>query len=214
MTKKIPSAIVIALLSAFLSGHAVAVTEQEAHAQLDHVPAKAADARKSAHAVLGELVAVGVSVDQAYEVVRSAVEHNYSASDLRQIGAEMRDQIKQGIPSEHVSKIADEAIDAGNSASATQKVLDTFQANVEKGMPADQAYATRSSESGFGSGTGMGSGGGTGSATSMAGSFSAQGSGSGSGSQTFGGGFSQTTGSGPLSSNPTTGSGPVLTPMY
>ncbi len=146
MTKKIPSAIVIALLSAFLSGHAVAVTEQEAHAQLDRIPAQAVDAKQTAQSVLSELVKAGVPVDQAYEVVRSCVEHNYSASDLHQIGNEIRGQVGKGIPAKYVAKAAGLAIGAGYSASATQKVLDNFQSRVEKGMPADQAYASSTHE--------------------------------------------------------------------
>lgn len=76
---------------------------------------------------------------------------------------------------------------------------------------------------GFGSGNGMGSGGGAGSATSMADGFSAQTRASGAASQSFGGGFNQqqTTGSGPLSSNPSTSTGsstsagaPTLTNPY
>lgn len=76
---------------------------------------------------------------------------------------------------------------------------------------------------GFGSGNGMGSGGGVGSATSMADGFSAQTRVSGAASQSFGGGFNQqqTTGSGPLSSNPSTSAGssinagaPTLTNPY
>ncbi|MBT9590219.1 MAG: hypothetical protein IV089_04830, partial [Thiobacillus sp.] len=106
MIKNVPAAIATALLAAFLSGNAAAATEQEAHAQLDRIPAKAADARQAAHAVLNDLVSAGVPVDQAYEVVRSGFEKNYNASDLRQVGAEIREQVQQGIPAEHVAKIA------------------------------------------------------------------------------------------------------------
>ena len=45
---KVPSAVVVTLLAAFLSGNAVAITEQEARTQLDRIPAKAADARQTA----------------------------------------------------------------------------------------------------------------------------------------------------------------------
>ena len=183
---KVPSAVVVTLLAAFLSGNAVAITEQEARTQLDRIPAKAAEARQTAQTVLSELVAAGVPVDSAYEVVRSAVDRNYSASDLRQVGAEMRDQIKQGIPAEHVSKIADQSINAGNSAAATQKVQDTFQARVEKGMPADKAYAASSSDIKKGAGAGMGSGMGSGSG-SGAGSGMGGGAGSGMGGGAGGG---------------------------
>lgn len=71
---------------------------------------------------------------------------------------------------------------------------------------------------GFGSGTGMGPGGTVGSASSVSGGFITPPWNSGAGSQSFGGGFNQqqTTGSGPLSSNPSasTGAGPVLTKPY
>ena len=161
MVKKIPSAIASALLAAFLSGNASAVTEQGAHAQLNSIPAKASDARQAAHGVLSDLVSAGVPVDQAYEVVRSGIEHNYNASDLRQVGAEIREQVQQGIPAEYVTRMADQAIDASNSATAAQNVLDTFQARVEQGMPADQAYASSAREAGLNSkaelgGAGMG----------------------------------------------------------
>lgn len=72
---------------------------------------------------------------------------------------------------------------------------------------------------GFGSGTGMGAGGSAGSTTSVISGFSAMGGGgSGAGNQSFGGGFSpqQSTGAGPLSSNPTSSSGfgPILISPY
>lgn len=77
---------------------------------------------------------------------------------------------------------------------------------------------------GFGSGTGMGAGGGAGSTTSVVSGFSALGGGgvggggSGGGSQSFGGGFNpqQSTGAGPLSSNPgnSSGFGPILASPY
>ncbi|WP_147074612.1 hypothetical protein, partial [Sulfuriferula plumbiphila] len=146
MVKKIPSTLAIALLSVFLSGNAAAATEQEAQVQLDHVQAKTADAQQTAHAVLSDLVAAGVPVDQAYAVVRSGVEHDYSASDLRRVGDEIRNQVRQGIPAEQVTKTADQAIDAGYSAAATQNVLNTFQARVEQGMPATQASARSASD--------------------------------------------------------------------
>lgn len=83
-------------------------------------------------------------------------------------------------------------------------------------VAADQAQR-EPAVTGFGSGTGMGVGGSAGSVSSMADGFSSATRGSGGGSQTFGGGFNQqqTTGSGPLSSNPsTTGSAPTLSNPY
>lgn len=198
MIRKVPSAISTALLAAFLSGNAAAVTGQEAHAQLDRTPAKTADARQTAHAVLNDLMSAGVPVDQAYEVVRSSIEHNYSATELRQVGDEVREQVRQGIPAAQVTQTADLAIDANYSAAATQKVLDTFQAQVEKGMSADQAYARSASEIGTGTGRGTGSDA-TRSGTGTGSSNTAQtGTGTGTGSQAerFGAGMTGTTGMG------------------
>ena len=168
MVKKVPAAIATAMLVAFLSGNAVAATEQEAYAQLDRIPAVAADAQKAAHDVLSELVVAGVPVDQALEVVRSAVEHDYSAGDLSQVGAEIREQVQAGIPAGQVVAVADQAIDAGKSAAGTQDALNTFQQGAEQGKRDGEARAQgsvegtvsgeieRSAANSGGMGTGMG----------------------------------------------------------
>ena len=94
-------------------------------------------------------------------------------------------------------------------ASASQAADDQSQRKEQPKKP------TVEQVTGFGSGTGMGTGGGVGSASSISGSGMGAGSGSGGGSQSFGGGITrqQSTGSGPLSTNPSgsTGSNPTLT---
>ena len=192
MKNKHYSLLLATLLVALSSGTALAVTQQEANAQLDRIPAAAS--RDAAQEVLNTLVSAGCPVDQALKVVNSAVTHNYSATEMRQVGAVMREQMQQKIPVDYVVKTADNAINANYPAKDTVKALNAFQSKVKKGIPAKQAFESVNSDIagsriGFGSGTGMGAGGGSGSASSM-------GSGSGGGM----------TGSGtPAGSKPPTG---------
>ena len=192
MKNKHYSLLLATLLVALSSGTALAVTQQEANAQLDRIPA--AESRQAAREVLNTLVSSGASVDQALAVVNGAVTHHYSATEMRQVGAEMREQMQQKIPAEYVVKTAEHAINANYPAKNTVKALNAFQSKVKKGIPAKQAFESVNSDIagsriGFGSGTGMGAGGGSGSASSM-------GSGSGGGM----------TGSGtPAGSKPPTG---------
>ena len=192
MKNKHYSLLLATLLVALSSGTALAVTQQEANAQLDRILVM--EIRDAAQEVLNTLVSAGCPVDQALLVVNNAVKHNYNAAELRQIGAEMSEQLQQKMPVDYVVKTADNAINANYPAKDTVKALNAFQSKVKKGIPAKQAFESVNSDIagsriGFGSGTGMGAGGGSGSASSM-------GSGSGGGM----------TGSGtPAGSKPPTG---------
>ena len=154
MKTKHYSSLVGALVASLFAGAALAVTPQEAKVQLDRIPA--ADKRQAAKDVLKTLVSSGASVDQALAVVSGAVTRNYSATEMRQVGAEMREQMQQQIPSEYVAKTAENAINANRSATDTVKTLNTFQSQVTQGVPAKQAFDAVNADM-AGSGTGGGS---------------------------------------------------------
>ena len=171
-----------ALIASLISGTALAVTQQEANAQLDRIPA--AESRQAAREVLNTLVSSGASVDQALAVVNGAVAHHYSATEMRQVGAEMREQMQQKIPAEYVVKTAEHAINANHSATDTVNTLNTFQSQVAQGVPAKQAFdAVNADMAGSGSGGGsQASRSGTGTGTSNT-AKTGTGSGTGSGSK-------------------------------
>lgn len=138
MSTKFSSIALVGAVAMVLAGNAFAVSDHDAHVRLDKI--EKSETRQAAHAVLTDLTKSGLPVDKALSVVESAVEKDYSASDVRQIGQEMVSQIQQGIPANYVADTADRAIDAGYSATEANKVLNDFQGKVEKGMPADRAY--------------------------------------------------------------------------
>ena len=147
------SMLLSALLATLISGTALAVTQQEANTQLDRIPAAAS--RDAAQEVLDTLVSAGCPVDQALKVVNSAVTHNYSATEMRQVGAVMREQMQQKIPAEYVVKTAEHAINSNHSATDTVNTLNTFQSQVAQGVPAKQAFDAVNADM-AGSGTGEG----------------------------------------------------------
>ena len=154
MKTKHYSLLVSALVASLFAGAALAATPEEARAQLDRIPA--ADSRQAAQEVLNTLVSSGASVDQALAVVSGAVTRNYSATEMRQVGAEMREQMRQNIPVEYVVNTARNAISANYPAANTVNVLNAFQGKVEQGIPAEQAFVSVNSDI-VGTGTGTGS---------------------------------------------------------
>ena len=148
-----------ALVASLFAGAALAATPQEAHAQLDRIPV--AESLQAAHEVLDALVSAGAPVDQALAVVNDAVTHKYDASQLRQVGAEMREQLQQNIPAGFVVKTAGNAINANYPAAGTVTALNAFQGKVEQGIPVEQAFVAVNSNivgSGFGAGASGGAG--------------------------------------------------------
>lgn len=223
MKTKFSSIMLVGAVAMALAGNAFALSDHDAHARLDKI--EKSDTRQAAHAVLTDLTKNGLPVDKALSVIESAVEHGYSASDVREVGHEMVSQMEQGIPANYVADTADRAIDAGYSATEANKVLNDFQSKVENGMPADRAYAAVDQNiprndnshdnrpnmdaiSGHGFSTGHGAGMGAGSfggGAGMGGSSFGGGAGAGTGGQNMGGsggGFGA--GSGP-SQGPATG---------
>jgi hypothetical protein len=95
MKAKHTSLVLSTLLAALISSSALAVTQVEAHAQLDQIPAT--QSRAAAHEVLDTLVSSGVSVDSALAVVTDAVSQNVDAGQLRQMGTEIRTRVEQNV---------------------------------------------------------------------------------------------------------------------
>lgn len=144
MVKKLHIAIASALLTGFLSVNATAATLQEAHAQLDRAPATSNNTQVTAHAVLDSMVQVGVPVDRALEVVRSAVSRNFSARELRQVNAEVRTQVQAGAQAGEVATVADQSIDAGNSAKETRNAISAFGKEMRDGSANSQVSGNSS----------------------------------------------------------------------
>ena len=179
MNKRLPL-ILIAVLTASLSTSAVAMTEHQANAQLDRI-ASSNESRQEARETLNTLIAHGVPVDQALAVVSSAVEHHYTASEIRQLGTGLRALLQDKVPAKYAVDTARRAIDANYSAADTFSTLNKFDRQVRQGVPAARAHAEINSAmtrnkapegavnehamdkqappTGFGSGTGMGAGG-------------------------------------------------------
>jgi hypothetical protein len=86
------SALVAALIS---SSSALAVTQVEAHAQLDQIAAT--QSRAAAHEVLHSLVLSGVPVDRALAVVSDAVNQNVDAGELHKMGSQIRARVEQNV---------------------------------------------------------------------------------------------------------------------
>lgn len=204
-TKQI-SLLLSALLVTLFNGVAVAATQQEAEAQLDRIPAL--DDRSAAKQVLNNLVQAGMPVDDALSVVTNAIKRDYDPAGLRSVGAEMREQLQQGIPSGMVVRTAENAINANYSAAQAVGVLNAFQGAVNSGTPAEQAFVNVNSGIG-GSGAGEGSQAarsGTGTGTSNNDQTGA-GTGTGTGSNAGGNGTGTGAGSNATTNNPVAGFG-------
>ncbi|HET9114103.1 MAG TPA: hypothetical protein VFN66_09580 [Burkholderiales bacterium] len=133
----------ICLASAFSNAAlAAATTQAEANAQLNLIPVTAT--RQAAEQVLGNLVAAGVPVSQALEVVSDAVKHNYNASQLRQVGTGIGQQ-GQSVPESYAVKTADDAINANYPVARTLKALNSLRAELSHGKTPEQAYEAVSS---------------------------------------------------------------------
>ena len=59
-------------------------------------------------------------------VVNGAATHHYSATEVRQVGAEMCEPMQQKIPAEYAVKTAEHAIKKSYSATDTVNTLNTF----------------------------------------------------------------------------------------
>ena len=108
--------------------------------------------------------------------------HQYSAAEVRQVGAEMREQMQQKTSSEYVVKTAEHAINANRSATDTVKTLNAFQSQLAQGVPNKQVFdAIKADMAGSGSGDGsQASRSGTGTATGTGSKADRNGSGMGS----------------------------------
>jgi pilus assembly protein FimV len=114
------SAVVVSTLFATLfSATALAATQAEAHAQLDTIPT--AEVRTAAREVLDTLVASGVSVDNALTVVTAAVDQNFTAGQLLQVGDQVQTQSQQNIPADQIYAQVNSEVGAGITGNADDR---------------------------------------------------------------------------------------------
>lgn len=119
MKLKHSAVVVSALFATLFSATALAATQAEAHAQLDTIPT--AEVRTAAREVLDTLVASGVSVDNALTVVTAAVDQNFTAGQLLQVGDQVQTQSQQNIPADQIYAQVSSEVGAGITGNADDR---------------------------------------------------------------------------------------------
>jgi type II secretory pathway component PulF len=135
-----------AMLAALLGSNAMAITLEQAQAQLNLVQSQQTGVVAVAKESLNILTEAGMSVDQAMSVLTDAMDNNFKPNELSQITAEMKQQLNEGIHSEFVAKTANSAISGDLSSSQTINAMNDFQGKVQQGMPAEQAFTSVNSQ--------------------------------------------------------------------